>query len=173
MAHTCLHWLLASSALVLSAGCNPVSDTAAKASDVAPAGADAITPRNPFFGTWSLQGARIAPWWDHKGEEPAPDPAMAKITLEADTSSGPGILTCEKPHYAVDLMSVRSLFDGKLPDPAKDAIALGFDPEGVTTMTFTCGSTGSDVSMDFPMLNDDTIMMARNDVIYTFTRTRG
>jgi hypothetical protein len=136
-------------------------------------GADAITPGNPFFGGWGLEGAKIAPWWDHKGEEPAPDPAMAEISFTADKSSGPPLLTCDKPKYALNIAPPRALFGGNLPDPMKDAAALGFNPEGISTLTFTCASGTMDVSLDFPMMNDDTIMLGLDNVIYTFKRTRG
>lgn len=155
--------------------CSPAPKPEAANASPAPAtsGVEVITPRNPFFGTWGLEGAKIAPWWDQKGQEPAPDPAMAKISFDAETSAGPPLLTCDKPKYAVNVFSPRRLFGGALPDPAKDAAEMGFNPEGVTTMTFTCASGTPDVSLDFPMVNDETIMLGLNNVIYTFRRTRG
>src|SRR5262245_24080930 len=142
--------LAAAATLAVMAACSPAAETKP---ETAPApeitGADAITPQNPFFGAWSLEGAKIAPWWDHKGDEPAPDPAMAKIVFGADASSGPPLLTCDKPRYAVNLVSPRALFEGNLPDPMKDAIAMGFSAEGATSMTFTCASGTADVSLDF------------------------
>lgn len=156
-------------------GCSPAAEPKPQVSTLPGAaelsGADAITPQNPFFGAWGLEGAKIAPWWDHKGEEPAPDSAMTRIAFSADGSSGPPLLTCGKPKYAVNVVSPRTLFEGNLPDAAKDAAALGFNPEGVTSMTFTCASGTADVSLDFPMLNDDTIMLGLDNVIYTFKRT--
>lgn len=166
--------LAAAALLALMAGCSPTGETKPEAAPTPGiTGADAITPQNPFFGTWSLEGAKIAPWWDHKGEEPTPDPAMTKIVFNADTSSGPPLLTCDKPKYAVNLVSPRALFEGNLPDPMKDATAMGFSAEGATSMTFTCASGTADVSLDFPMVNDDTIMLGLDNVIYTFKRTRG
>lgn len=153
--------------------CSPASEPKPASEAAAASGVEAITPQNPFFGGWGLEGAKIAPWWDRKGEEPVPDPAMAKISFGAEASAGPPLLTCDKPKYAVNVLSPRRLFDGALPDPAKDAAGMGFNPEGVTTMTFTCASGTADVSLDFPMVNDDTIMLGLNNVIYTYRRTRG
>lgn len=154
--------------------CSPAAETKPQATPTPEiSGADAITPQNPFFGAWSLEGAKIAPWWDHKGEEPSPDPAMTKIVFGADASSGPPLLTCDKPKYAVNLVASRALFEGNLPDPAKDAATMGFGPEGATSMTFTCASGTTDVSLDFPMVDEDTIMLGLDNVIYTFKRTRG
>ena len=134
-------------------------------------GADAITPRNPFFGTWELTAAKIAPWWDKQGEEPAPEPDMAKFVFQADKSSGPALLTCDKPHYMVNLTPERGLFEGNLPDPAKDAPALGFTSTDITVLSFSCASGTADVSVDFPMIDDDTIMTGVSNVLYTFKRT--
>ena len=38
-------------------------------------------------------------------------------------------------------------------------------------MSFSCESGGGDVSLDFPMLDDNTIMLGLDNVIYTLTRT--
>jgi hypothetical protein len=158
--------------LMLAAACAPAAEDkpAAPAASVA-SGADAITPGNPFFGTWSLDSARIAPWWDNKGAEPAADPALAKISFAADKTSGPPLLTCDKPQYALNIVPTRSLFEGNLPEPPKDAAALGFSSYGITSMTFSCASGSADVSLDFPMANDDTILLGLDNVIYTFKRT--
>ena len=138
------------------------------------AGADAITPGNPFFGSWAMSSAKIAPWWDGEGDEPAADPAFAgNVILGANKSSGPALLNCDKPRYAVNVASPRGLFGGNLPDAAKDAAALGFASDEITTMTFTCADGLSDVSLNFPMIDDDTIMLGLDNVLYTLKRVRG
>jgi hypothetical protein len=132
---------------------------------------DVPTPRNPFFGTWELTSARIAPWWDQQGEEPAPDPAFSKFTLAADKSSGPPIVTCAKPQYATNIMAQRSLFQGNLPDPAANAAELGVTAPDVTVMSYSCAEGADDVSLDFPMRDDGSILLGLDNVIYTFRRT--
>lgn len=154
-------------AMLALAACSPEAKTEAPVAE----GADAITPGNPFFGTWEMTAAKIAPWWDHTGEEPAADPAMATIVLHADASSGPPLLTCDKPHYLVNIAPERGLFQGNLPDPAKDAAALGFTSPDITVLSFTCASGTGDVLIDFPMIDDDTIMTGLDNVLYTFRRT--
>lgn len=139
----------------------------------AASGADAITPQNPFFGTWELIGAKIAPWWDGKGEEPAPDQALAKITLGPDASGGAPIVTCAKPKYAVNIRPYRGLFEGNLPDPAKDAPALGFKDTDVTVLSFSCSEDNKDVALDFAMIDAQTIALGLDNVIYTFRLGRG
>jgi hypothetical protein len=150
-------------ALALAA-CNPATDEKT-------AGADTPTPRNPFFGTWELVHASIAPWWQGPGEEPAPDMAMTKFTLAADKTAGAPLLTCGKPTYATNLMPQRSLFQGNLPDPAANAAALGFTSSDVTVLTYSCSENNADVSLNFAMLDDERITLALDNVIYTFRRT--
>lgn len=137
------------------------------------AGADAITPRNPLFGSWELIAARVAPWWDGKGAEPAPDPALSKITFTADKASGAPITTCAKPTYAANIVPERNLFEGNLPEPAKDAAALGFKDTSVTVLSFSCSDDARDVSLDFPMIDEQTIMLGLDNVLYTFRLGRG
>lgn len=134
------------------------------------AGADIPTPRNPFFGTWKLTGSIVAPWWDHVGPEPAAEPDMATFTLAADKSSGPPLLTCDKPTYATNITPQRGLFEGNLPDPPKDAAALGFTSPDIVTMSFACASGTGDVSLDFPMLDDNTVLLGLSNRIYTYKR---
>ena len=150
--------------LALAAACSPAAEKADE-------GVDAITPRNPFFGAWELTAARVAPWWDNQGEEPAPDPAFSKFKLAADASSGPPIVTCSKPVYSTNIVPPRALFEGNLPDPAKDAAALGLTALDITTLTFTCEDNNASLSLDFPMVDDETILLGLDNVVYTFKRT--
>jgi len=152
-------------ALLALAACSPAAETGPTE------GADIPTPRNPFFGTWELTGARIAPWWKGPGEEPAPDPAMAKFTLQADKTTGPPLLTCSKPSYSTNMASQRSLFQGNLPDPAADAAGLGFTSPDVSVLSYACSENNADVSLDFAMLDEGRIVLGLDNVIYTFRRT--
>lgn len=160
--------LLLVAAIAGLAACSPETK---KEEAPAAGGADVVAPKNPFFGTWEMTNAKIAPWWDKKGDEPAADPAMSTFVFHADKSSGPPLLTCDKPHYMTNLLPERSLFQGNLPDPAKDAPALGFTSPDITVLSFTCASGTADVLVDFPMIDDDTIMAGVDNVLYTFRRT--
>ena len=155
---------LVSIAVAFSA-CSPAAQKPAVSS-----GVDVPTPQNPFFGTWVMSSSVVAPWWDHAGAEPVADPAMAKLTFNPDKSSGSPLLTCDKPRYTTNIMPDRALFQGNLPDPAKDAPALGFTSPDVIVMSFSCQSGTGDVLADFPMLDDNTIMLGLDNVLYTYQR---
>jgi hypothetical protein len=157
--------LLLLAALVLSA-CSPQPEPAPENS-----AEDAIVAKNPFFGKWQLTRAQVAPWWGGKGEEPIADPAFTIVTFEPDKSSGPPIATCDKPQYSVSLVTPPSLFEGNLADAFTQARMLGFLDKDITVMSLHCEEGGADVSLDFPMLDDDTIMLGLDNVIYTLTRT--
>lgn len=160
------------SAILLAALAVAACGPAAK-EDPPATGANAVTPHNPFFGSWEISAARIAPWWDGQGEEPAADPAFTKITLSANASSGPPVLTCDKPHYTTDIKPLRGLFEGLLPEPVQDAAALGLSDPSPTVLTFTCESAAADVEAQFVMVNDSAILLGMDNVIYTYTRTGG
>jgi len=168
-------------ALALSGCDQPAVEAPVDAAPTAPvevtedggSGADAITPHNPFFGAWAMTSAKVAPWWDGKGDEPAADPGFAKnVVLGANKTAGPDILHCDKPRYAVNIVSPRTLFEGNLPDPGKNATELGFKSSEISTLNYSCSENSRDVSLDFPMIDDDTIMLGLDNVIYTFKRTR-
>ena len=93
---------------------------------------------------------------------------MAKVVLGANKTSGPPILMCDNPHYTVNTVQPQTLFEGNLPDPVNDAAALGFKPDGIVTLNFTCASGAADVSLDFPMVDPSTIMLGLDNVLYTF-----
>lgn len=156
--------VLAPLALGISA-CSPSAEKPAEKS-----GVDLPTPSNPIFGTWQMTSSAVAPWWDHAGAAPTADPAMGKFVFTPDKSSGPPILTCDKPRYTNNIMPDRALFQGKLPDPAKDAPALGFTNPDVIVASFSCQSGTGDFLADFPMLDDNTIMLGLDNMLYTYRR---
>jgi len=148
------------------AACSPKAEAPARSEN------DPAVPENPFFGRWQLTHAQVAPWWDGKGETPLADPAFTAVTFAPDKSSGPPLVTCDKPKYSVSVVKAPGLFEGSLADPFPQARMLGFMKQDITMMSFGCASGTADISLDFPMLDDDTIMLGLDNVIYTLTRTR-
>lgn len=135
-------------------------------------GASVARPGNPFFGTWKTATAQVAPWWTEPGAPPQMDPEFQNtpIVFAASKSSGPPIVACKAPIYTIDIMHPRALFEGHLQDPAKEAAALGFAGEDITKMNFNCTDDNKDVSLDFPMVDDNTILLGLDNMIYTLKR---
>lgn len=161
-----------------AAACSPQADVQREPFKAPPPSADpdpvTLAPPNPFFGTWTLENARIAPWWDGKGGEPAVDTAFGEnFVLAANNALGPPLLTCDKPSYKLYVAQPSALFEGKLPDPVKQAAELGFKPGNITSMTYDCASDAADVSLDFAELKPGVIMFGLNNVLYTFRFIRG
>jgi len=133
----------------------------------------AIVADNPFFGKWQLIRAQIAPWWDHQGPEPQADTNFTMVNFEPGKSSGAPIVTCSKPQYSVSLVGPPVLFEGNLKEPWVEARQLGFTITGndITQLNFSCKDGNRDVSLDFPMLNDNTIFLGLDNIIYTLQRS--
>ena len=135
-------------------------------------GASVARPGNPFFGTWKTATAQVAPWWMEAGPPPQMNPEFQNtpIVFAAGKSSGPSIVACKAPIYAVDIVRPRTLFKGQLRDVAADTAALGFAGQEITRMNLSCTGDNKDVSLDFPMVDDDTILLGLDNMIYTLKR---
>jgi hypothetical protein len=151
-------------AVAATAACSPQAD--------GPNAADATKPGNPFFGSWKVETAQVAPWWSGPGAPPQMEPEFqnAVLVFEAKKSSGPEIAACDAPVYAVSLVAPRSLFEGNLPNPDADAAALGFSTTDIEALNVTCSSGGKDVSLDFARVSEDTILLGLDNMIYTLKR---
>jgi len=138
-----------------------------------PGGADVATPRNPFFGSWSLSQASTAPWWTGDGAAPSPDPAFSSLRLEAAAVEGPPGIACAQPAYSTDILSPRSVFGGKLDAPAVQAPGLGLADPDLTVLSLSCRSAPLPSEVTFVMAGSDTILLAVGDVIYSYVRQPG
>lgn len=143
-----------------------------RANDTDMPGADVARPRNPFFGTWLTATAQVAPWWDQQGQAPEmnPDFQNRSIVLAPGESSGPEIIACTEPVYAVNIVRSPGLFEGNLPNPQVDASALGFSGPDITELTLDCTDNGKNVSLRFPMVDEDTILLGLDNMIYMLKR---
>lgn len=148
----------------LAAACSPKAET--------PTAPETVKPGNPFFGSWRVETAQVAPWWNGPGAAPAMDPEFqaTPIVFEAKKSSGPQIVACDAPVYAVSLVRPEGLFEGNLPNPTPDAAALGFSSTEIESLNVSCSLNDRDVSLDFPMVSDDTILLGLDNMIYTLKR---
>jgi hypothetical protein len=154
---------VAASLLLAIAACSPKSE--------APSEGDVTRPGNPFFGSWKTETAEVAPWWNGVGAPPDMDSDFQNtVVFAAGKSSGPKLVACDAPTYAVSLVTPESLFEGNLPHPATDASKLGFSASEIQSLNVSCSSGGKDVSLDFAMVRDDTILLGLDNMIYTLKR---
>lgn len=155
--------ILVSAGFIALAACSP--------GDSDP-GASVARPGNPFFGTWKTATAEVAPWWTEPGAPPQMNPEFQNtpVVFAAGKSSGPSIVTCKAPVYAIDIVRARTLFEGHLQDPESNAAALGFTSQDITKMNLSCTDDNKDVSLDFPMVDDNTILLGLDNMIYTLKR---
>jgi hypothetical protein len=171
----------------LIAGCSPKpapANTDAKAADAvpdSPAAAAFANVKEPvdspdsiklFYGAWKVTDAAIASFYDGSGAKPAPDPELiGKTVVFAPTSvSGSKVLACSKTIYSAARVPTDFLFEGNLKNPVKDAADLGFTGEEFVSLTEGCDSRDGDLEFDFPMVDQDTILLGLNNMIYTLKR---
>lgn len=155
--------LLAFAGFIALAACSP--------GDSDP-GASVARPGNPFFGAWKTATAQVAPWWSEPGAPPQMNPEFQNtpIVFAAGKSTGPSIVTCKAPVYAIDIVRPRTLFEGHLRDVEADTTALGFTSNEITRLNLSCTDDSKDVSLDFPMVDDNTILLGLDSMIYTLKR---
>jgi hypothetical protein len=93
------------------------------------------------------------------------------VELAAVNSSGPELTTCAAPKFTTISTDPRGLFQGSLTDPEKQAAELGFKPENILVLSFSCDENQRDVSLDFAMADDNTILLGLDNMIYTLMRS--
>jgi hypothetical protein len=128
-----------------------------------------------FAGTWAVVDAQPAPWVDGSGgSQPFANGAMrqGRITFAADRVDGPPPLGCGEARYEVVKAGPEYLFQGGLADPAAEAAALGFGGGEIVHLSLGCVRDGSDIGMDFSLVDDDTALFALDNVIYRMVRER-
>ena len=69
-------------------------------------------------------------------------------------------------------MSPEGLFQGVLRNPAKDAAALGFKGDKITSVNEGCLKSDADLEMDFALLDEDTAMFGLDNVVYKMKRVQ-
>lgn len=126
-----------------------------------------------YFGTWKIESATIAPWWD--SVEP-PDPAESKqlvgktIVIGPAGITGPRQLACKEHKYEVHEAPVEGLFQGMFDemhrrnskfDPAKAAAKVGFRGTKWQTLETGCGN-----EIDYHFLDPNTTSFGLNNYIF-------
>jgi len=127
---------------------------------------------SPMTGTWNVVDAKTGPWYDGNGAKPDIDPelAHAKIVLTNTSVQGPSAVGCAKVKFTVSTVPPEYLFQGVLKNPKKDAAALGFKSEKITSVNEGCIRSDADMEMDFALIDKDTAVFGLNNVVYTMKR---
>jgi hypothetical protein len=129
---------------------------------------------SPFLGSWTVTAAQIAPWYDGSGAKPESDPVMKgkTITFAAHAASGSPVVACTDTIYTVSTIEPETLFEGNLKNPAQDAKALGFKSGKILSLNEGCRSSTGDMELDFPMVDQDTLLLGLNNMVYTLKRLK-
>lgn len=156
-----LKFLLGITCLTLAA---PFASAAAQQESAAPTAGD------PILGRWRIQRASAAPW-----VRQASVPIAGRrwvglpVTFTPNRIDGPGALRCSGARYKPTSMSAEGLFRSQLTAPIADAVTLGLVATPVAGTRVNC-STGV---FDLHRVDETTVLVALNDVIYTLTRASG
>ena len=134
----------------------------------------------PFhLGTWRIQSARVAPWWQ---QSDTPDAGEARawigqtVVFAPRSIKGPGLLACRGPVYNVKNVPVEGLFQGMFSEMAARgqastavgaAASAGFQGREWTTLT-----TGCDNEMDYHFYTKREGAFALDNYIYRLEKVR-
>ncbi len=104
------------------------------------------------LGTWRIQSAKVAPWWQHSA---SPDAGEARawigqtIVFAPGAIKGPGLIACRKPVYALRNVPAEGLFEGMFSEmaarsqalsAARAAASAGFAGREWPTLTTGCAN---------------------------------
>jgi hypothetical protein len=130
----------------------------------------------PFYlGTWKIDSAVVAPWWDdpqHKPDDSEMKSLVGRsIAFEAKRIIGPRPVQCNALKYRVRNYPADGLFQGqfgemhlrdKSVDPAKVAASVGFS-KGKSWKTV---ETGCGNELDYHFIDDATAAFGLNNYIF-------
>jgi hypothetical protein len=122
-------------------------------------------------GPWIVIEGRPAPWVAPAMVETLDESMLVGNPVEfwASEVSSPSVLGCLDARYEKKDLPAEGLFQGNLPNPARDSAAgLGFSGFPVSTVRVTC-KTGV---YDYHRLNADTLLIAVDNVIWTLVPAR-
>ena len=123
-----------------------------------------------IFGRWKVVASTVAPWVS-ADEAKAVDQTELKgktIVFANKRIKSNSVLGCDHVNYEPIDYEADALFQGGLPAPAEPAARkLGFLQFPVPSVSVNC-DTGI---FEYHFLDDDTILVALNDVIWTLKRS--
>lgn len=132
----------------------------------------AATSPASIRGEWRFVRAVVAPWVK-VGEVADQDPEGwigRTLRFEANRVVGPAALSCAEATYTPTRFQADALFQGSLPEPARDAAAA----LGLVEMPVSGTSLDCDAGLfEFHRADANTMLMALNNVIWTLDRSPG
>jgi hypothetical protein len=141
---------------------------------IAPQGAAAS--RRPagdpaILGSWRIVRSAVAPWVRQaKIVNAHRDWIGRTVTFTPQRMTGPGALRCARATYTPTSGPAEGLFQGSLPAPATDAAAaLGIVRMPVRGTRLACDGG----VFELHRVDDTTLLVALDDVIYTLDRSPG
>lgn len=121
-----------------------------------------------LLGEWRIVGSVPAPW-----AEAAPTIAAieigARIRVAPERLEGPHPIGCGAARFERFDAPPEGLFEGNLPDPARDAARLGFRAGLVACLRAICANA----SLDFHLADPWTLLFGLDNRIYTLSRAPG
>jgi hypothetical protein len=128
---------------------------------------------NPLLGKWEVVEAAPAPWTAEKERAALAAEGHKLIKMQitfapTEVTTRHKTLACTAAEYEETEYSPDALFQGSLPEPNQDSVALslGFRKGDVKGVDVNC-STGS---FSYHLLDAGTALTAYNNVIYTLKR---
>lgn len=128
-------------------------------------GAPTAQAQGAFAGSWMVAEWSVAPWvtpTERANIKPNNDVLNHSVIFTSKHVVGPTLLTCDTPKYLTVSSPYEGLFEGGLPKPKTDGPALGFKAP-VKTLRPSC-------DFDFHMKDENTVMFALDNVLYTMKR---
>jgi hypothetical protein len=119
-----------------------------------------------FLGAWLIASSQTAPWvapGQQLGQSDIYGLVGRRVVFVANRIDAPSPLGCTGPHYETKAVPPDGLFQGNLPDAAKQAAALGYSSQ-ITTLETGC------VDIEYHLVDANTAMFALDNRLYRMER---
>lgn len=123
-----------------------------------------------LHGEWRVFRLQLAPWVAGAAAVGPSEIALGdRLQFRVDGLVGPSELDCEQGRYSSLKIPPEGLFEGGLPDPVRNAEALGLGAPDQLSVRLECVNS----SFDFHLADADTLLFAFDHRIYSASRAYG
>jgi hypothetical protein len=119
-----------------------------------------------FLGAWLISTSQPAPWvmpGQQLGQSDIYGLVGKRVVFAPNRIDAPAPLACAGPHYETKTVPPDGLFQGNLPDAAKQAGALGY-PSQIMTLETGCAD------IEYHFVDANTAMFALDNRLYRMER---